>query len=632
MIPSGFTPITTDYNPIVPVPSISSLEKEGVEIINNSVLIPGEIVQVASGSITPYSSSSSTVSIAASISKAYIRPGDSFTISGVVSSSALETLKGSVIARLLPTPNNSVVNLQEKAFVGTISSLGKVTIAGSLGFNTQAGVKLQFVLHLPTTTVIPNLYVTAEELQRLGVYSNLVSVTTIASTNTAANSVQYKNPPTPEGVPLIPIHDVVVTTATYVFKTYVLDQEIDLAPTNQSPRGSSGNGIYSDLNLPSPLNTGLHNRSPVEAIQNLLGSSLNELERIKSWATEILGKAHSIASGLENSELAVIRNIVPDELVPALERYQSVIDEAGQYAADTAETYLSDYAEGNVVAKTNAVEQHNVGQYRLQTASAYTVNSPSIALSSQQTVIQSRFEHHASDVYQGSHIHYWIRAEDQYTCITNTAARYNQTDLAEYSANATYAAGNLTHYADTEWSQVGQAKPPLHPTNSRSLGTMYGNSVKLVQDTLKTKTILGKIVFSAGTDFSTSATNLISFHSNKFSSHTTLGDTNISSAKSVNVRAQTKASFSSSGITSMDGSMVFINCRKSRYTAPSAPVILNELPRTFDNMVDIAEYPRSAPVLPGPRGSRGGKTPEPGATPTDTGVGGWLTRHASPGS
>jgi hypothetical protein len=229
-------------------------------------------------------------------------------------------------------------------------------------------------------------------------------------------------------------------------------------------------------------------------------------------------------------------------------------------------------------------------------------------------------------VYQGSHIYYWIRAEGQYTCIASTTARYNEQELAEFSANATYAAGNMTLYSDTEWVQVGQTKPPLHPTNSRSLGD-YGNSTKLVQNNCHTKTLIGDIVNNAAKDYAITAGNSIAVRGNSVSVNST-GTTAVHSANYTSVRGQSQASLSSSGPVNIDGSMVFINCRKSKPPAPAAPAVISDTPRSFENMKDIAEYPRDNPIAPTKRSVRGITTPEPGSTPVNTDIGQWTTKHS----
>ena len=625
MIPLGFTPITTDYIVLDPPPSISSLPEGDIEMLNNSVLIPGETItqsgEIVDTSIEPDSSWVLTCNI----DKSYLRPGDSFTIKCKITSSiGLSVTSGSVLIRAIEPSSNQALELSNNALIGNFNSIGEATIRGTVGSNTQNSVKIQFVAHLPVTNNIPNLFISLEDLADIPTKSNLVSLTTVIPTN--AGTI-YKTPPTPTGVPLIPLHDVVITSQTYTFRSYILDQEVELIPSNPNPRGSSGLGIYSDLNIQSPYASGAHNRSPIESVQNILGTALDELERIKGWSTKILGEVHSLAEGLQNSEIGVIKNLVPESFTAALARYEAVIEEAGMYAADTAETYLSDYSSGNTTVKSNAVEQHNVGQMRVQTASTYAINSPSITNSAQQSITQARFEHHAGDLYQASHIHYWLRAEDQYTCITNTASRYNQTELLEYSANSTYASGNSTFYADEEWNQVGQASGPLHPTNSRSIAG-YGNSTKIVQKDLKMKSVLGSIILNAAQEVYIQSSTKMGFRGGSFVAEATAGNASIQSTTVATVRGESALSLSSSSVSTLDGSVVFINCGKAKKGTSSTPKIINATPRTFESMTDVAEYPRDTPIAPGPRGSKGNKTPEPGSTPVETNAGSWLTKHA----
>lgn len=628
MKPTGFTPITADYSPIVPPPSISSLGDKDVEIINNRVLIPGEIINVSNNNLSVFTLSKGEWTLELNTSKAYLRPGDVFNLECKLSSNiGLPTAGISVIARFLPLSNSTLVDLPELAPTGKFDEKGLAKIIVQLGLRTTSGQKIQFVLHLSDSVSNPLFSIDTNDLITKAVYSNFSTVTTI--TSSIENTVQYKDPPTPVDVPVIPLHDVVVVTSTHIFKTYVIDQNIDLAPTNPLPRGSSGKGIYTDLNVQSPYNTGIHNRSPIEGIQNLLGSAFNELDRIQSWATEILGKAHSLIDVFANSELAVIKNLIPAEMTNAIDRYQAVIEEAGTYASDTAQTYLSDYANGNTINKTNAVMQHNVGQMRVQTSSTYTINSPSISHSAQQYISQSRFEHHASDLYQASHIHYWLRAEDQYTCMANTSARYNQSELVEYSANATYAAGSSTNYADTEINQIGQASMlPFHLTNSRSSNNDYGKSTTLVQRDYGVKSFLGSIAFNAQFKYSVSAGTDISFTSSKFSS-STVSNTSLQSSGVFSSRGESINSMSSAAVTTIDAPVVFINCGRSTAPVVTPPIIISQLPKVFEPMVDIAEYPRDVPVSVGPRGTRDNNTPEPGTTPEPTDLGQWLSRHST---
>jgi hypothetical protein len=307
-----------------------------------------------------------------------------------------------------------------------------------------------------------------------------------------------------------------------------------------------------------------------------------------------------------------------------MERYQGAIEEAGTYASDVASTYQADYANGNTISRTNAVQQYNVGQMRVQTASAYTINSPSFCTTAQQVISQCRFEHHAGDMYQGSHIYYWIRAEDTLTLIGDTTARYNEKELAEYSANATYASGNLTTYADVEWKQVGQFKGPLHPTNSRSAAN-YGDFVQLVQGKYKAKS--RSVVFNTEENFSIRANTDLNFSCSTYSLASTIGSTIMYSVANTRLRGESSIDLSSGGPAILDGGIVFINCGKSASFSTPGPNILAELPRTFENMKEVADYPRETPVSPGPRGTRGNKTPEPGTTPEDINIGDWLTRH-----
>lgn len=618
VIPAGFTPITSDYTPFDPPPDISGLQ-EGTPtlLLDGYITVPTGEEPPPILQIEPTSSDLQRILTLRS-GTTYVRAGERLQLTGNVTDLSRQPVRsGTALLRLLRT--NTITDLPAKAIAAQVES-GEVIFNIHIGSNTEVGAGLQFAFYLAASAELPPLSIDDQELQSTQV-SNTVTVRVLASTSQAA-----VEPPTPPGVPVVPIHDVLVTQIGKTLRTHTTEEIIDLAPTNQAPRGSSGRGIYKDVGIPSPANASMHSSKPSEGVDRLLGMTLDQLKRLSGWANKILYLIHSDKSPLPNSELRLLKLLLPADVGNAIDRYAALLGESGKYATDIASAYAPDYANGNTITKSNAVQQFNVGQFRTQTTSVFDVNSPSINQASQQHVVQTRFEHHAADLYQGSHTHFYVRAEDQLTLMANSATRFNTGDLMEVSANERRYAGNSVIYSDTVFEQVGQiTNIPLHPLRSRSL-TDYGYATKLVMRDYYVKSLLGEVStdafrhvhmtartgnvqlaaltgsigMRAVNSITGNAINRIAFHS--------LGMLSLGSASTV--RVGTLAPLL------LNGSVVLINSGAAGVQVPRliAPRIISTLPTVVRPMADPAPYVKTPPVSPGAVGQKTPMTPEPNAS------------------
>lgn len=625
-IPLGFTKIDGNYTRLDPVPSVTGT-KSGVELqnlFNQEFVVFEEVEQV----FVPSTDNQETFSIFLAATTNY--PAVNSTASLNVEVSRNRNTQGTLVLRLL-TPISTDYQNRSAIAVPLAAQLVQ-TISVNLTIGSTPAL-LQVLVHPLYTESLPSLEISEQEYNQLRYRSNVI---TLFVNNAPTN--------TPDTVPSNivrenPLLDAVPTLTENLLRTVVIDQILDLAPTNPQPHGSQGEGIYKDVGIPSPKGASMHKKVPSESLQRLLGMALDQLKRLEGWSSKVLHRTHSHKSPLENSELNLLLGLLPDDIKEAIERYTEFVDEAGKYATDIAKTYAPDYAQGNTIVKSHAVEQHNVGQFRTQTSSVFDVNSPSINLAAQQSVVQARFEHHVGDTYQGSHLHYFVRAEDQLTQMSANDIKYASNTLTEFSANTQRVTGAKVQYQDAEFDQVGQStNTPIHPTNTNVESVNdYGNSTKLVHKDYNLVTSVGEIVMNSGThihihakqgDLRLSASQNVRVDSGINLTIKASQNAQINASQNITVSGQMTRLSATSNVM-LRGRMVFINSGGS-VTVPSSatPKILDVEPKTFQPLKDPVPYDKTNPVSPGPVGQAVPNTPEPNQTPAgDSQLGAFLTNQ-----
>ncbi|EKQ70406.1 hypothetical protein OsccyDRAFT_0693 [Leptolyngbyaceae cyanobacterium JSC-12] len=606
-LPLGFTEISDEYIALNPPPPITGLSEDTnlTSLLSQTYVELQEVIPISSTpdnlaviNIQPdtnYPKVNSTVSVKARVSG---------TTSGLL---ALRIL--SPAPAVYENSSAPVVQWQNN-------------VLSSFQFVVKDTGLIQLVAHPVESNVNLPLVIASSDYQSLRNRSNLVTLFVQPASDDAQQIVVAA-----EVINSNPLYDLVPQLSENILRTIIVDQTLDLAPTNPQPHGSHGVGIYKDVGIPSPLSANMHKKVPSDNLQKILGMALDQLKRLEGWARKVLHHVHSDKSILPNSELNLLLNLLPDELKSSIERYAEFVEEAGKLASSVAQTYTPDYAQGNSISKTNAVEQHNAGQFRVQTSSLFDINSPSFNLASQQAVFQNRFEHHVGDIYQGSHIHVFVRAEDQLTQMSANAVQYTSGDFAQYSSNSQQVAGSSVKYQDSEWSQVGQtSQTPIHPQNADpTKANQYGSSTKLVNKDYKVATSTGEIVFNSGTHTHIHAKQ----GSLKLSSAT--ADVRIDAATSITQKATQNIQLSSTQKTLIGGGAVLVTASKNvmvrgklvlinsggslSIPAQSQPKLITDQPKVFLPMTDPAPYSKETPVSPGPLGQNTPNTPEPNSTP-----------------
>ncbi len=455
-----------------------------------------------------------------------------------------------------------------------------------------------------------------------GEVSQTVGLQSWVSTVELSQPPADTSPVTTTSIQVIPLHDAVITIVTEQFRSYVVEESIDLVPTNPAPTGSSGPSIYGSHGLPSPGSAGLHKHAPGSAIQSLLGSILHQVTTLETWLTKILQLVHSDKSG-PNSEINILLSLMPSSIRDSLNRYVSLLEEAGKHVTDTAKALQTDYAYGNTIVQSNAVHQQNVGRAQINTATVFSLNSPSTLLNSQQIVTQTRFQHTTADLSQSSFQHYFVRAEDQMTLMSGNTSFFTQGQIAMTGANLSITTGKQTFYADVLNLQVGQASmTPYHPTRSNSQSN-YGVLSAIIQKDALFQTNLGKFVINSAqnTDIIAKSNGLnLSCLSGPVNIRSSVGNISLRSDSQITLNASgpimqsgSTVNLSSSGPVVIRGTRTFINCgpRTSSTVSTSSPAPLNLTPQTVTPMSDVLPYPKVNPPSPGPASQVAPMTPEP---------------------
>lgn len=610
IIPLGFTEISADFEVLDPAPDLTGTAFTLPQIFSD-VGVPFVDVEEVTAPIEAGQPYTLTIYPATN----YPIAGSTLTVSCFVESPT--PISGTILLRVLPEGSDT--------YTSTLALTASVsTTRTELSFNLPVETEglLQIVAHPLLTPVIPTIRIRSEEYNQLAVKSNLSTLFVQPKTVGVANAVNV-----PQSViQNSPFADVVPRVTENILRSTVVNHILDLAPTNPQPHGSSGTGLYKDLGIPAPHHASMHKKSPSEGLQRLLGMALDQVKRLEGWADKLLHQVHSDQSSLENSDLNLLLNLLPESLRSSVEHYAGLVQEAGKYAADVAQTYTADYANGNTIVKSHAVEQHNVAQFRTQTSSVFDVNSPSMTFSSQQSVTFSRFEHHVNDILQASNVHSFIRSEGKMTLMNNNSIQYTSEESAQYSPNHTQIMGSNVKYQDSELEQVGQASEvPIHPTKADpSKATEYGNSAKLVHRNYSLKTTLGEIVINAGTNIYlhalqgdvriSTATGKIRLDATQDVTVKSAAKVQLYSGASMTLGASQIQAVASSNVV-IRGSIVLINSGGSlAVPTTGTPKLVTVAPRVFQPMQDPAPLTKETPTGVGPAGQNVPLTPEPNNT------------------
>jgi hypothetical protein len=600
-VPLGFTPINNDFVPFDQPPSVSGLVNDRVPLmVNGQVVIQGGSLQQEVGSVnTPTGS----WSVQIQLDKSFVRRGEDINVTAILSGIGVEP--SHVALRILGT-TCSVLDIPNNAPVTRVFNR-TAKFAFRVGTDSSSGCTLNLVAHIISNSDTLSF----QTDDRPEGSSNTATVSIINS------SIQNSTPPVVPNVPVIPYHDVVITVTATTLRSYLILTEIDQAPANRNPRGSSGGGIYQDMNVVSPFNASMHNQLPTNALQRLLGTTLDLMKRVQGWTQDLLNLVHKL------SETTEVKSHLVSSAADAIERYLGLLEESGRYSTDLSDSRLADYSDGNTLVQSNAVEQHNVGQFRLETRSTTDINSPGVTIASQHLMTQSRFVHQASDLYQVSSTHIWMRGEDQTTFLSNNLNLFAEDHLSQISANNTDLTGARTVYQDSLVEQTGFNGGIYH---AHSNVTNIGNYTSLIEN---------NAAFQVGKNMSlTAATGLQLFSaSGQINLNAPAGfinaisglQMNLYSTKNVNVGAAAGVHINSASIATMQAGIVLINSGTTGITVPSIPTITPIVPKLYSHPLPIQSYNRTNPVSPGAVGQRVPHTPEPNNNAIETELGSFMT-------
>jgi hypothetical protein len=245
--------------------------------------------------------------------------------------------------------------------------------------------------------------------------------------------------------------------------SYLIKEEVNQSITEPGVAGTVGS-LYKKYGFTNPAENDvfLNTESAMRSIQ---GYTQITLERINSWSNNILHKVHSDPLNLQSEEniirLALINNVNLLSVISNQASYKNQSDltkESGKVLTTIVNsvTELQQQSNGNQTQRVSAVYHVDAGKASFLTRSSYNVETPGFYTTTQQTLHQSRFYHLNTDLYQASHLEYWVRAENTLTTMADTSINYAYNQLNVYAGTTAQYSGLRRIYADSINVQVGQ--------------------------------------------------------------------------------------------------------------------------------------------------------------------------------
>jgi len=305
-------------------------------------------------------------------------------------------------------------------------------------------------------------------------------------------------------------------------------------------------------------------------INNLDADTLNNLS-IEGTALANLAVSIGSLFGVGLGLNVVTR--VSERVFKAADRYTEFMKKSGEHLALVTSTLTADYAQGNALITDHGVRQFNSHQFRVLTSTAAVIDSPMINFTSQQNLVTSRFNHLVSDIHQGEHFHFRVRAEDSLSLYSNHTKRVNVVGLQEASAEAEYIAGKMIIYGDVLWQQAGQPSRTALASGINKAQTLTYDAVDI------------SAISSYGC--------IMNYASNHFA-----------------VVAKDGANVQQAGLfTAFDSPMIFLNCGIASNFAGLAP-------KSFSEIEALPELAKTDEEQPSGPTQVDNKTPEPNRYPS----------------
>ena len=289
--------------------------------------------------------------------------------------------------------------------------------------------------------------------------------------------------------------------------SYLIKEEVNQSITEPGVAGTV-KSLYKKSGFTNPAENDvlLNTESALRSVQ---GYTQITLERLNSWSNNILHKVHSDMLNLQSEEnvirLALINNLNLLSVLGNQAAYKNQSDltkASGQVLTTIANavTELQQQNNGNQTQRVSAVYHVDAGKISFLTSSSYNVESPGFYTTTQQTLHQSRFYHLNTDLYQASHLEYWVRAENTLTMMSDTTVQYAYNQLNVYAGSTAQYSGLRRIYADSINVQVGQLSFIPYKTTTENAANIpnYGSVSNVIMRDWRCETKTGIVGIKGG--------------------------------------------------------------------------------------------------------------------------------------
>lgn len=268
-------------------------------------------------------------------------------------------------------------------------------------------------------------------------------------------------------------------------------------------------------------------------------------------ASRVAGYSDFLHTIHSEEEVKALIEAVPDEHADNYQDYSTALGEGASIISSVLDANARNPAVGNTVSHNLGNQSLVSSQYKLEATTTMDLRSPLLVQSSQVMLQDCRNHHTRSYLHQLSSVHSWWRAEQSLTMVSDLLTNYTSGEKLDVAESSTSINGTQYLYADVMDIQVGWS--PTVGSKEPQAGT---KSLRInAQDQIQS---------NAGGDYAVTCGR----------------DYLMRASGSVNLRATTT--------TSIDGNMVFINCR----TAVPPGFLLE--PRDHKPIRDMPPYPRTS--------------------------------------
>lgn len=258
----------------------------------------------------------------------------------------------------------------------------------------------------------------------------------------------------------------VVGSVTSVFT----NKEIIEDANSPSPTGSSGAEVYANQNTYSPGEA-----NPLSAEQQSQAS----LTGYTQYIQQSIFILNTFLKDVNQKEIELLENLFPGAGKTAYKPLTKEIKRGIKVSATASTALQQDYAQGNDLIKSN-IQQYNTNQFRIDSASITSFNSPVLLETARQLIAQAEQYYISSDVFHLTTKNYWQRTEWAESYSSFKRNNYVLDHITTYSSNETSIIGGRYCYSDGIAHQIGNiTHTPLHParSNPHKFGKSYTRSL-----------------------------------------------------------------------------------------------------------------------------------------------------------